>query len=216
MSLLSRSRSAVLAASAGLLTLASVTTAAADASLATEGDLNGDGVADTITLTAQAEGTEQRLSVTAGGQTHELTMPLGTADGAVRPVRVTDVNADGKAEVLVVDSTSDQTTTLVMVDLGADGLRVAATPEGQELRFFEGGGAVSRAGYTCQERIFRGREFTILFAVAQDDSANPSFIGTLASYKVANGVATPSGQIPIFGVKGDNPQLQVDPAACNP
>lgn len=201
---------------AGLITLATAFPAAADASVTASADLNGDGTADSITLTAQAEGTEQLLSVNVGGTTHELTLLLSTPDNAVLPVRVVDTNKDGKDEVLVSESVLDDTTTFDLVDLGADGLRIVKTPDAQDLRFFQGGGAGARSGYTCKDDFFgNNREFTILFAIASNQDPNPDFIGTLASYKVADGVATPTNQIPIFGVKGDNPQLVVNPATCD-
>jgi hypothetical protein len=208
---LPRPRAALLAATAGLLTLVSATTASAD--VTAQGDLDGDGTPDTVTLTPQSEGVEQKVTVTAGGQTAELTLSLSTPDGLPREPRFVDLNDDGKDEVLVTETVGDSNTTFVTVDLGAGGLRVMKTPEGQELRFFEGDTAVARSGYTCKQTLF-GREFTILFAVAADESADPSFIGTLAGYRVSGGVATPTTQIPIFWVKGDNPQLTVDPSAC--
>lgn len=214
MSLLSTSRATTGLIAAGLITLAAALPATADPSVAAEGDLNGDGTADTITLTAQAEGTEQLLSVTVGGTTHELTLLLSNPDG-VAPVRVLDTNKDGKDEVLVTESVSDGTTTFDLVDLGADGLRIIKTPDAQDLRFFESNSPSARSGYTCKDDFFgTNREFTILFAIAGSSDPNPDFVGTLASYKIADGVATPTGQIPIFGVKGDNPQLVVDPGAC--
>ncbi|EWC62156.1 hypothetical protein UO65_2522 [Actinokineospora spheciospongiae] len=213
MRMLPTSRATAGLIAAGLISLVGAVPALAAPSVTARADLNGDGTAETITLTTQTDGTEQLLSATVGGQTRTLVLPLSSADGA-QPIRVVDINKDRKAELLVTESTGDGTTTFNIVDLGTGGFRVATTPDGQALRFFEGGGPGARSGYTCKE-FFGTREFTILFAVASSSAPNPDFIGTLASYRFANGVATPSSQIPIFGVKGDNPQLVVNPSACN-
>ncbi|OLR89779.1 hypothetical protein [Actinokineospora bangkokensis] len=215
MSLLSTTRAAALTtATAGALALAATPALAAPAA-DVQADLNGDGTADQVSVAAQSEGTEQKITAVVGGQTYELVIPLSTPDGGVVAPRAVDVNKDRKAELVVTESVGPDTDTLELVDLGPDGLRLLKTPDGNELRFFEGGGTTARAGYTCKDDFFAGRTFTILFAIAQDDSANPDFIGALASYTSAGGTITPTNQIPIFGVKGDNSQLVVDPTACD-
>ena len=94
--------------------------AAADSSETSVVDLNGDGTPDTAQLSAIGDGAQQSLKFTVDGRVTEAVL-TGDPSFGTQPMRVLDVNHDGRQEVLVTESIGANTTWFSVWDLGADG-----------------------------------------------------------------------------------------------
>jgi hypothetical protein len=198
---------------AAVLGCATVGVASATAeSVTTQADLDGDGTPDTLTLT-QTGAETQELVATAGGTVARVTIPMDPFFHT-RPLRVTDINADGKAEVLVTEYIGANTFTYSSWDFDGAHLRELRKPDGQPFPLYEGGGIRASSGYTC-EQSERGRVFVVYNSETDDLTADPVvYHGDRISYLVRDGVATPTTVITFTGAEADNPVRGGVPFIC--
>jgi dipeptidyl aminopeptidase/acylaminoacyl peptidase len=185
---------------------------AAPKTVTAQADLDGNGTLDSLSL-SQASSTSQVLEATIGGRVVRATLPSDDFTG-VQPMQVTDMNADGKAEVVVTEYWGANTVTMSAWDFDGRGLRVLSTVDGEPLRLYEGGGISARSGYTC-ETSRRGKVLVSFSAVWDDDSRDGvTYSGTRTSYLVRDGVATPSARFSFTGVGQSSAWVNGNPAAC--
>lgn len=177
-------------------------------------DLNGDGRPDSAALEPVGDGSQQRLTFTVDGRTTERVLP-GDAYAGVQPMRITDVNGDGKQEVLVTESVGANTLTFELADLGPDGgVRLMTTSDGQPMPLHEGGGIAARSGYECAP-AGQGRMLITLGATNESPTPTPAYDGSRIGWDVRDGVAAQIDEYPFQGVPQDDPVLHVDPATCS-
>ncbi|WP_020672121.1 hypothetical protein [Amycolatopsis nigrescens] len=174
-------------------------------------DLDGDGTPETVTLTMIGDGTQQ-LTADVGGRQIQATMPGDDFAGA-QPIRVTDLNADGRAELVITKSVGANTLTFDAWDYDGE-FRRLGTPDGQPLDLYEGGGVAARVGYTC-EATPAGRALVTLGSEADDVGADPlTYTGARTAYTLQDGVLTPAATVPFTSVAPTDPLVSTDPAAC--
>jgi len=179
-------------------------------SVTAQADLDGNGAPDTLTLTESGAET-QELVATVGGTTARVTIPMDPYFHTA-PLRVTDVNADGKSEVIVTEYVGANTLTLSSWDFDGVHLRELRTPDGQPFQLYEGGGIRAHSGYDC-EQLASGRAL-VVFNSASDDIDFATYDGDRTWYRVRDGVATPTTRITFTGAEADNPIRDGDPDTC--
>lgn len=206
--------SASIGALAAAMALAPFGVAAADSTETSTLDLDGNGTLDTATLAAVGDGSRQVLKFTVDGRVAEATL-TGDAYAGTRPMRVLDVNHDGKQELLVSESVGANTEWFGVWDLGADGApRGMTTQDGRPLKINEGGGVAARLGYECAPAGSDGRVLITLAASNESQTTEPAYDGERVAYDVRDGVATPVDEYPFAGVGQDDPVLVVTPGTC--
>ncbi|HEV7976148.1 hypothetical protein, partial [Amycolatopsis sp.] len=175
---------------------------AAPQSVTAQADLDGNGTLDNISLSLTSP-TMSLLEANISGQVVQANLATDEYTG-VQPLRVTDMNADGKAELVVTGSVGANTTSMGVFDFDGHHLRIVSTPDGRGIGLYEGGGISTRSGYTCEPS--RRGEVLVSFTALQDDNwGGPvTYSGTRTSYLVRNGVATPSAQYSFTGVSRDS------------
>lgn len=189
--------------------------AAADSSETSVVDLNGDGTPDTAQLSAIGDGAKQSLKFTVDGRATEAVL-TGDPSFGTQPMRVLDVNGDGRQELLVTESVGANTTWFSVWDLGADGApRELKTQDGEPLKINEGGGIGARLGYECAPAGSDGRVLITLAASNESQTTEPSYDGSRVAYEVRDGVATPVDDYAFTGVGKDDDVLQVQPETCS-
>ncbi|MFR9730266.1 FG-GAP repeat domain-containing protein [Saccharopolyspora sp. MS10] len=202
-----------LAAAAMALVPAGV--AVADSTETVTADLDGNGTPDTAKLAAIGDGSQQLLKFTVDGKVTEATLP-GDAYAGTQPMRVLDVNHDGRQEVLVAESIGANTAWFSVWDLGADGApRELTTQDGQPLKINEGGGVAARLGYECAPAGSDGRVLITLAASNESPTTEPAYDGARIAFDVRDGVATPVDEYSFTGVGQDDPVLRVVPESCS-
>ncbi|QFU87226.1 VCBS repeat-containing protein [Amycolatopsis sp. YIM 10] len=178
---------------AALLALAAVPALAGTASAADSGvtaDFNGDGKADTAALASTGDPAVQQLVFNVDGTTSTITLPADPAAGPQEP-RVTDINGDGRAEVLVTFSRGANTDFSTFVELGPDGPRTLTGPDGTRFDVTEGGGIAARLGYECASNAEGGRDLITLGATRIDTGNGGELVyeGQRTRYAVENGTS---------------------------
>ncbi|MBN6033623.1 VCBS repeat-containing protein [Amycolatopsis sp. 195334CR] len=204
---------------AALLALAAVPALAGTASAADSGvtaDFTGDGKADTAALAGTGDPARQQLvfNVVDGG-TSSIVLPADPVAGP-QDLRVTDINGDGRAEVLVTFSRGANTDFSTFVELGPDGPRTLTGPDGTRFDVTEGGGIAARLGYECASNAEGGRDLITLGATRIDTGNGGELVyeGQRTRYAVENGALTEVDTYNFAGAGQDDPVLKTDPASC--
>ncbi|KAA9158118.1 VCBS repeat-containing protein [Amycolatopsis acidicola] len=202
-----------LAAALALLTpgIASATEPSATVQQATP-DLDGDGYPDLATLTMAGDG-QQRLDFTVRGETTSVQLTGDPAQG-VQPMRVTDMNGDGRQEVVVVESVGANTTFSTVWDHAGSGPRALSTSDGKPLQLAEGGGMAARLGYECASNAAGGRDL-ITLQVSRDDGDAVTYTGSRVRYEITDDVVHQVNDYTISSVGQDDPVLRTAPASCS-
>ena len=188
--------------------------AAPQAEVAVEGqqtasaDLNGDGRLDRVVLRPVAGNPNvQELVARVGGKRLTATVPMNNYSG-VQPMRVADVNADGREEVVVAQSVGANTDSFGVWGLHGSALSPVRTADGAQLVLWEGGGASAVLRYGCTDD-HDGRQLIQTSGEAFGDWT--AFDGERIVYTVDSGVATEVSRVP---VRGPRDAFEVDSAAC--
>ncbi|MBP2181767.1 hypothetical protein [Amycolatopsis magusensis] len=185
--------------------------ASAADSVTVSADLNGDGVADKVSVRVY-DSQRQVLNAEVGGTTLGVLLPLDSHIGVVAP-KIVDLSGDGTQDIVVSEVEGANTTTFSAWDLGPAGLRQLTTPDSQPMRLYDGGGLAARNRLTCtDDQGFR--ELVVVSAEADWNTDPIVYHGTRTSYRVADGVATQGQVVPITAQPGDSPLLQGELAAC--
>jgi hypothetical protein len=181
-------------------------------------DLDGDGVPEPVTLRQLSPGTqllrvalpEEILDATVGG---DDTAPL-----PLSPPRPSDLDGDGRAELVLSVAVGANTTTYEAWRYDDDrGLHAVTDAGGAPWRLYEGGGVAAISGYGCAPGTPR-RPYSV--DVRWDESRPEQepirYVGEVVTYSLADGVARPLATEPLRGVVRDDPRVAVDPATCAP
>ncbi|MET0236454.1 MAG: VCBS repeat-containing protein [Kibdelosporangium sp.] len=194
---------------AGVLALAAPS-AAAPAQVIANPDLDGDGKADTVIAKPSADNpAEQVLLATVRGRLMYAHLPYDSYVG-VEPMRVVDVNGDGKQEVVVTEYVGANTLQLSIWGLRTDRIRVMTDAGQTPLKIFDGGGISSINKYGC-ETTGNGRRFVTVSALYDWDTG--LYTGARITYSVRDGVATETSRTTATGPV-DSVVFQLDSATC--
>ncbi|WP_156756638.1 hypothetical protein [Actinokineospora pegani] len=182
-----------------------VGSASADPVTATA-DLDGDGVADTVTArTVPGDPTRQQITATVNGREYTAT---GDSDpNGVQPLRVTDVNRDGANEVITTGYLGANTVTMTIWVLHNDSLQAVFGPAGEPFYLYEGGGVSQVNGYSCAEGTIQ---------VTSGDADNPggqdpTYSGEVIAYTLDGAMLQLAGETVSF--EGE-PRPTPDPQTC--
>lgn len=196
---------------AAAIALFSTGTAAADqpAQQDATADLDGDRVQEDVTLYKSTEDT-QVLAAIVDGQPESATIPADLGDG-VEPIRVTDLNGDGRDEMIIAESAGANTVWYsVWHYRDGRGLAGVGTEDGHQLTIFEGGGVAARSGYACGDDAF-----AVLNAEADDISADPvTYSGSRTIYELRDGTAVSTDEITFHHATDDQAVMRADPHSC--
>ena len=183
-------------------------------------DLDGDGIPDPVTLRQLSPGTqllrvalrEEILDALIGG---DDTVPL-----PLIPPRPSDLDGDGRAELVLTVVVGANTLTYEVWRYDEDhGLRPVTDESGAPWRLYEGGGVAATSGYGCATP-HPGEARRLPFAVEArwDESRTEQepirYDGEVVTYEIAGGVARPVGTAHVQDVARDDPQVTTDPATC--
>ncbi|HYQ69520.1 hypothetical protein [Actinophytocola sp.] len=161
-------------------------------------DLNGDHRIDRVTLAqAQDNPNDQILVGTVGPTSYYKRIPTGGEP--VSPLRVVDLDQDGRQEVLVTELNGISTSWFGVWHLnnGYDWQPVLAA-SGGGFELYEGGGIREISRYGCKQ-VNGHREVVLLSAQLQDPWEDEIYAGRLQSFTVRNGVATPTSTTFVAG-----------------
>ncbi|GAB3008817.1 hypothetical protein [Saccharothrix stipae] len=175
-------------------------------------DLDGDGRADRAWVRV-VEGDPDRQELVAAIRHYRITarMPLYSRTG-VLPLRVVDLDDDGRDEVVVTESAGANTDLFTVWGVRGMRLRTVTTPEGGPLALAEGGGVNAINRYGC-EVVDGARHLVTVTGQLVWPSDPMVYEGTRVTYAVHEGVATATSTTPVLGERID-PVYQVDPQAC--
>jgi hypothetical protein len=184
-----------------------------------EADVDGDGVANRVTLQEVSPGT-QLLRVGMREEFLDARVSVDDALPVIVPFPV-DVNGDGRDELVLGLSLGANTTTFEVWSVDDGLLHAVTTDDGAPWRLHEGGGASAIAGYGCASPRpgASGRQLHVVQAHLDDAASGdgtPRYDGAVVAFDVAGGVARPTGAVPLQDVTRDDPRTQADPATCTP
>jgi hypothetical protein len=173
-------------------------------------DLNGDGRLDRVTLRpVDGNPNVQELVARVGGKRLTATVPMNNY-GGVQPMRVVDVNADGRDEVVVTQSVGANTDSFGVWGLHGNALSRVRLADGTQLILWQGGGASAVLRYGCTAD-HDGRQLVQARGMGIGDYT--VYEGEYVVYTVDGAVATEVARVPVSGPR-DAPGFQADPAAC--
>jgi hypothetical protein len=200
----------VLALLTATLAFAAPANAAADTTV--QADLNGDGQLDRVAVSpVPGNPSEQNLTVKIGRLAMKTRVPL-SAEGGVQPLRVVDVNNDGRDEILVTQSVGANTDTFSVWGM-FDSLRAVVRDDGTRLHLWEGGAVSSVSRYGCEVAGDGNRQLVSVWGASKD--VNSDYLkGERVTFTVlANGVATIRSRAWVEGFR-DSAAFMTDPQAC--
>jgi hypothetical protein len=200
----------VFAVLASLLAFAAPAGAAAGESVV-QADLNGDGQLDQVVGKPVPGDPNRQLLVATVGHTNYVADEPVDPDWGIRPMRVVDVNGDGRQEVLVQEVVGMRTDAFSVWGLH-DGFRPVTSPDQNRLLLWEGGAfgdTISR--YGCQGSG-GGRQLVTVFAELVDE-ASGTYRGQRTVYEVDAGTAEQVSSTPVSGTR-DSVATLADPGAC--
>ncbi|GAB1515742.1 hypothetical protein [Actinophytocola sp. KF-1] len=175
-------------------------------------DLNGDGRMDRVTLrTVDGNMDEQVLTARVGGKRLTATVSSSLIAGT-QPMRVVDVDADGRDEVVVTEMVGANTDHYGVWGLHGTALTPVKLADGTPLRLMEGGGLAAIVRYGCVDD-HDGRQLIQVSGQAVDLDYT-RYEGEYVAYVVDGGVATEVARVPVSGPR-DTPGFQADPALCH-
>lgn len=172
-------------------------------------DLNGDGRPDRVSVSVAADNPDQQSVIAMiGRSTYVGRTPFSSLVG-VRPLRVVDVNGDGRDEVLVTESVGANTLTYTVWGMNG-GWGPVRLADGSPLYLAEGGGisAVSRYGCTTY-----GWPYLLKVGATLIDWEHGMYHGEVIRYAVNNGVATEVDRRELVG-SVETWNSQADPKSC--
>ncbi|SFQ71310.1 hypothetical protein SAMN05421810_11439 [Amycolatopsis arida] len=173
-------------------------------------DLDGDGRQDRVTVEPVADNpNEQLLTATVRGIRLTARVPFDSVVG-VQPMRVLDVDGDGREEVAVTEVLGAHTRFLGVWGL-LDGLRPVRMADGTPVELVEGGGISSISRYGCRPGK-GGRELVQVGALLVDWETF-GYEGERVTYSVRDGVAVETARTPVSG-GADEVTSGMDPATC--
>ncbi|MEU0466541.1 VCBS repeat-containing protein [Amycolatopsis sp. NPDC006131] len=171
-------------------------------------DLDGDGTPDLATL--RTTGVDaQRLEFTVRGVTTGADLT-----GQPAPMRVTDVDGDGRQEVVVTEVVGANTLWYGVWDYDGTGPRTLSTSDGEKLYLYEGGGVTTRLGYECAGNSFGGRDLITLRARMDEGTPALTYSGLRVLYEISDGIAREVTTYTITSVPQDDPVLRTTPESC--
>ncbi|MBA8925068.1 hypothetical protein BC739_002267 [Kutzneria viridogrisea] len=189
----------VLAAVSAALAFA-VPANAGTAPILVHADLDGDGVADEVTLTPVADNAhEQLLTATVRGIQLTARVPFDSLFG-LAPLRVVDLNGDGKQEVVVTESVGANTDGFSVWGLHG-GLRPVTSGGADRFKLWEGGGFSAISGYGCEPA--GGTRQLVTVSAELTDWQNEVYEGDRVTYSVRDGVATETSRTHVVGARGE-------------
>ncbi|GAA5131933.1 hypothetical protein [Pseudonocardia adelaidensis] len=212
-----RALAASAVAAAALLLVPGVAAAHEQAAVvSTDADVDGDGLAEPVTLRQLSPGTQLLRIELPSGYVEDQVPGL---DGVELPLivpSVVDVNGDGRDELVLSLALGVNTTTFEVWGFDDDRLHALTTEDGAPWRLYEGGGMSAVGEYGCVPGT-PGRQLRTVQAVMDDAASRdgtPRYDGEVVTYVVAGGVAHPAGTGRLEDVTRDDPRAQADPATC--
>lgn len=203
-----------IAAALGLAVAAPATAAPLADPVTTVADLDGDGEIETVN--AQLIGDDQVISATVNGTFTSIHVGADSYAGVTAP-RVTDLNGDGRAELIVTQSVGANTTFFTALHFDGRNLSQVVGADDMPLSVAEGGGVAAHLGYNCTFAE-GGRTFETV-AAEVDDIAGPvdqmTYSGSRTVSTLRDGALTTQNTIPFTGLKVTDPLLVTDPATCS-
>jgi hypothetical protein len=174
-------------------------------------DLNGDGRADHVVAKVAADNpNEQVLTATVRGRTYSARLSVDPYYG-VQPLRVTDIDNDGREEVAATEVIGVNTQFFSAWGLTNSGLHAVRKQDGTRLQLIEGGGIREINAYGCKSSGQRRQLVTVNAQLADENTM--IYSGERVGYSVRNGIATETSRTPAVGTY-DAPVFQLDPAGC--
>jgi hypothetical protein len=176
----------------------------------TEADVNGDGQLDRVAV-REIEGNQnlQFLVVTIGRVNYVARVPLSSAWG-VQPLRVTDMNRDGRQEVVVTESVGANTYGFSVWGVFTNGMHQVRESAQTPLRLWEGGGASAINLYGCNAV---NRELIVLAAEVVNGQPD-LYAGTRSTYFLGpDGTAELESRTWATGFR-DSAFFQLEPSTC--
>jgi hypothetical protein len=218
---------------AGIIRVATVTGIAAALSLATVipasaapstpaepvttvADLDGDGEIETVSA-EQTGAHDQVISATVNGTFTSIHIGADGYAGIEAP-RVTDLNGDGRAELIVVQSVGVNTMFSTALHFDGRNLSQVVDEADKPLSVAEGGGVAAHLGYQCTSLEGGGRTFETVAAEADDISApveQITYSGTRTVYTLRDGALTAQNTIPFSARQATDPVLATDATTCD-
>lgn len=176
-------------------------------------DFDGDGRVDRAWIESVAGNpvpTTQVLSAQVGAERYRAYVPFASWSTDARPMRVVDLDGDGREEVVVAESVGANTTTSSV--WGFNGrLRALTTADGGKLVLAEGGGLAARSLFGC-ETDGDGDRALVTVSTQLDWDAN-RYVGERVVHAVAGGVASEVSRTPVDAAPGD-PVFDLDVESC--
>ncbi len=179
----------------------------------TVADLDGDGEIETVTAQL-TRATDQVISATVNGAFTSIHLPADSSVPLQAP-RVTDLNGDGRAELIVTQSVGANTTFFTALHYDGRNLGQVVDNDSKPLSVAEGGGVAAHLGYQCTPLNGGGRTFEIVASEADDVSAEPlTYSGTRTTYTLRDGALTTQNTQTIGKRPVTDPILGTDAATC--
>jgi hypothetical protein len=189
-------------------------TASADPQAVAYADLNGDHRIDRVTVQPAPDNPNQQILVGRVGSTNFVTrVQLDSVGEGVLPLHVVDLDHDGRQEVVVTEVVGANTLWYTVWGLSnGNGWQPLRTTDGTPFYLYDGGGISAINRYGCTE-VHGHRELVVLSAFIQDPWDDEIYAGTLDSYTVHNGVATPASSTVVAGHRGTLTAMAI-PSYC--
>lgn len=185
--------------------------AAAPTEHAVQADLNGDGTMDRVVVkSVPGNPNEQLLVATVGRVNYVAREPFFGLDAGVQPLRVVDLNADGRDEVLLTEEIGAHTDVLSVWGL-FDGWRPMKMPDQSRLRLFEGGAVYSFDKFGCD--TIAGQRKLVTVSGWLDEMETDIYTGRRITYSVGFGAVEQWSYMEVSGPR-DAPVFRVAPQAC--
>lgn len=175
-------------------------------------DLNGDGVLDQVAVrTLPNDPNRQAVVATIGRVSYLAYTTMNNYPSGIQPPRVTDVNADGRDEVVVTESVGANTYGFSMWVFD-HGFHKVTRVSGDPLQLWEGGGYSAILGYGCEFTGGQNQLFTVRAQLV--DEASGRFEGERATFELLDGgVARMTTNSAISGTRAA-PVFRIDPRSC--
>jgi hypothetical protein len=202
----------VLALFTAIFALAAPATAAAAPATehAVRADLNGDGTLDRVIVRSVPNNpNEQFLVATVGQVSFVAREALDAFDTTVQPLRVVDINADGRDEVVLTESVGANTDRLSVWGL-FDTWRPVRMADQSRLRLWVGGGSATFDNFGCDTISGQRKLVTVRGAWDLDREI---YTGERITYSVGFGTVEQWSHMSVEGSR-EAPGFQASPRTC--